>query len=151
MPAYIDYSNPESRKDTYFENMKPERTGVHHAALTRDLPLLPVDDASHLGRHDPIRLPDVHLRRADPTVGPPSQERERHNSSSNNDDDREYRGLHKTIRVPDTQQAVRLNERRRQREDTRRTTRDIMGIKTESSSVSESGPRSELKRIPKSA
>jgi hypothetical protein len=41
----------------------------HHAALTRNLPLRPLNDASHFTRHDPMRLPDVHMRRADSAIG----------------------------------------------------------------------------------
>jgi hypothetical protein len=47
----------------------------HHAALTRNLPLRPLNDASDFTRHDPTRLPDVHLRRAEGATGSVGRER----------------------------------------------------------------------------
>ena len=46
-----------------------ERISNHQAALTRNFPLGPTSDASHLERYDPMRLPDMHLRRADGATG----------------------------------------------------------------------------------
>jgi hypothetical protein len=57
--------------------MELERTSNHHAALTRDLPLGPKNGVSNFARHDPMRLPDVHLPRPDATVKTGSQGRER--------------------------------------------------------------------------
>jgi hypothetical protein len=53
----------------------------HHAALTRNLPLRPLNDASDVTRHDPFirhdptRLPDVHLRRVNGATGAVGRER----------------------------------------------------------------------------
>jgi hypothetical protein len=46
-----------------------ERTANHHAALARDLSLSPLNDAYHFTRHDPMRLPDAHLRRTGAKAG----------------------------------------------------------------------------------
>jgi hypothetical protein len=63
-----------------------ERTGNHHAALTRNLSLNPLNDAYYSTRHDPRPLPDAHSWQANATVGAVSRERERFNRSRNNDD-----------------------------------------------------------------
>jgi hypothetical protein len=61
--------------------MDLERTSNHHAALTRNLPLRPLNDASDFTRHapftrhDPMWLPDVHLRRAEEAIGAVGRER----------------------------------------------------------------------------
>ena len=107
--------------------MEPERTGNHHTALTRDLPLGPMGDNKHFIRHDPMRLPDVHLRRAEANVRAVSQERERHNRSRKNNNDREYQRPAKPERVRDAQQVARLKSRVRQRGDMRQTTQDTRG------------------------
>ena len=41
--------------------MDLDRTSNHHAALTRNLSLGPLSDSFRYARHDPMRLPDVHL------------------------------------------------------------------------------------------
>jgi hypothetical protein len=70
--------------------MELERTGNHHAALTRNVPLDSVNDVSYFARHDPMRLPDAHLRRNDMTVGAVTAEREGLNRARNNDDVSEW-------------------------------------------------------------
>jgi len=45
----------------YFDSMDLDRTSNHHAALTRNLPLGPLSDSFRYARHDPMRLPDIHL------------------------------------------------------------------------------------------
>ncbi|KAM0699077.1 hypothetical protein Q7P36_001123 [Cladosporium allicinum] len=57
----------------------------HHAVLMRNLPGRPLNDAFHSTRHDPMRLPDVHLRRAESKVEASSQEREQVVRSINDD------------------------------------------------------------------
>jgi hypothetical protein len=68
-----------------------ERTGNHHAALTRHVPLGPINDVSRFARRDPMRLPDLHLRQAVATAGTGSQERERLNFGERGLDEPEVR------------------------------------------------------------
>jgi hypothetical protein len=76
-------------------------TGNHHAALTRNLSLGPLNDAYHTTRHDPMRLPDAHLQQANATAGAVRQERERFIRSRNNDDVfSEWNERSRTERVP---------------------------------------------------
>lgn len=58
----------------------------HHAALMRNLPVRTLNDASYFTRHDPMRLPDVHSRRANAAIGAASHGRERTKRLSGNDD-----------------------------------------------------------------
>jgi hypothetical protein len=78
----------------YCGNMELERTSVHHAALTRDVPLGPMNDVSDFARHDPMRLPDMHLRQAGAAVATGTQERQRLDSGERGLDEPETRKFH---------------------------------------------------------
>jgi hypothetical protein len=94
----------------YFENMELARAGNHHAALTRNLSLGPLNDAYHSTRHDPMRLPDAHLQQASATVGAVSQERERFDRSRNNDDVSQWYERPRLERVGDLRRAYPIQE-----------------------------------------
>jgi hypothetical protein len=97
--------------------MELERTANHHTSLTRDLPLGPVDDSTLFARHDPMRLPDAHLRRADATVGAVSQERNLFDRSKNNDGHSEWYQRSKSRRAVVPQHNTKAPERVRQEEE----------------------------------
>jgi hypothetical protein len=132
--------------------MELERTGNHHAALTRNVPLGPVNDVSHFARHDPMRLPDAHLRRNDMTVGAVTAEREGLNRARNYDNtflesyqrSKPGRGVVPRKRMKETVHGLQEEKMRQTTGDTSRN----IGTET---IVYKSTPRSEKNTISPSA